>query len=200
MLQKSFLMTILFLLTRGTASVEIPVSGEETKFTLEIESSNSLIGFLKSGDLFLNNIDMDEGSFTFIQFQGFHQSNIIGSPELPEIHKLIEIPQNAVPRIEVVNEELEYYSLGDYGIEDPAFPHQPSLSKSQDPDDKPFEWNEVLYQSDAYISHDLISVELKGHLRSLRLANLIIRPVDYNPVSGIIRVTKSVDFINLYVK
>ena len=41
MLQKSFLMTILFMLTRGIASVEIPVSGEETKFTLEIESSNN---------------------------------------------------------------------------------------------------------------------------------------------------------------
>ncbi|SVE31116.1 uncharacterized protein METZ01_LOCUS483970, partial [marine metagenome] len=177
MFQMRFLINILLMLAIGIASVEIPVSGEVTAFTLESETSNSLAGVLKSGDLFLHNIDMDEGTFTSIQFQGYHQSNIIGSPELPEIHKLIEIPQDAVPRIEIINKEVEYYNLGDYGIENPIFPHQPSLSKSQDPDDVPFEWNEALFQTNAFIEHELISVELKGQLRSLRLANLVIRPI-----------------------
>ena len=62
----------------------------------------------------------------------------------------------------------------------------------------PYKKDDKLYfhsDSDAFISHELISVELKGQLRSLYLANLIIRPVDYNPVRGIIKVTKSVDFM-----
>ena len=103
MFQMHFLINILLMLAIGIASVEIPVSGEGTEFTLESETSNSLTGALKSGDLFLHSIDMDEGLFTSIQFQGYHQSNIIGSPELPEIHKLIELPQNAVPRIDIID-------------------------------------------------------------------------------------------------
>ena len=99
-----------------------------------------------------------------------------------------------MPRIEMVNEEFEYYSLGNYGVEDPVFPHQPSLSKSQDPDDVPFEWNEVLYQTDTFMEHELISVEIKGQLRALRLANLVIRPVDYNPASGVLKVWKNIEF------
>ena len=55
--------------------------------------------------------------------------------------------------------------------------------------------NETIYEEDDYLSPELISVDIKGQLRSLRLANLVIRPVDYNPASGTIRVTKSVDFI-----
>ena len=55
-------------------------------------------------------INLDEGSFAHVKFQGLHQSNIIGSPELPEIHKLIEIPQGARPRVEIVSEEVAYYN------------------------------------------------------------------------------------------
>ena len=46
-----------------------------------------------------------------------------------------------------------------------------------------------IYNTDAYISPELISVDIKGQMRSLRMANLVIRPVDYNPVSGMIKVT-----------
>ncbi len=195
MLQLHFIISTILIFNLSIASVEISISGSETNFRVENESSLSLNGYLQSGDLFLEKILLDGNSFTVIQYQGFHQSNIIGSPELPEIHKLIDIPQNAVPRIEVLYEEVEYYSLADYGVEEPVFPHQPSLSKSQDPDDVPFEWNVSLYQTDAFMEHELISVDIKGQLRSLYLANLVIRPVDYNPVSGRIKVTKSVDFI-----
>lgn len=180
------------------ASEIIPGSGAIAKLIIDQNSEVSLEVSMQIGDIQIMNTEVEEGEFVRLSLLGFHTSNDIGSPELPEIHKLIEIPQNAMPRIEIISEEVEYYSLSDYGIEAPIYPHQPSLSKSQTPDDVPFEWNEVLYQTDAFMEHELISVEIKGDLRSLRLANLVIRPVDYNAVSGIIRVTKSVDFIIHY--
>ena len=66
MLHLRFLITMLFMVAMGIASIEIPVSGTHTKFTLDNRSPLSLAGSLKSGDLILDNIDLDEGSFTFI--------------------------------------------------------------------------------------------------------------------------------------
>ena len=156
---------LLFYLTAicsiSMATVQIPVSGTQTDFVLANQSPLSLYGLLQSGDLYLEEIDTDDDIFTLINFQGYHQSKIIGSPELPEIHKLIEVPQDAVPHVEVISEEIKYYDLSDYGINSFIYPHQPSLSKSQNPEDIPFEWNEALYQTDAYISPQLIS---KTHL------------------------------------
>ena len=45
----------------------------------------------------------NEGEYTHLSLPNFHLSRDIGEPELPEIHKLIEIPYNSVPRIEIVN-------------------------------------------------------------------------------------------------
>ena len=52
----------------------------------------------------------------------------------------------------------------------------------------------VIYKTDAYIAPELISVDIKGQLRSLKFGNLIIRPVDYNPFSGIIKVITDLEF------
>ena len=173
----------------------IPMSDVETVFTVEQQSPTRLGGTFQSGDIIAQPMVVDEGDFFRIVLPGFHSSHKIGHPELPQLHRLIEIPQNAMPRIEVVYEETKYYNLEDFGIENPIFPYQQSLSKSQDPDDVPFEWNETIYEEDDYLSPELISVDIKGQLRSLRLANLVIRPIDYNPVSGMIKVTTNVEFI-----
>ena len=122
MFQMRFSITILFMFAMGISSVDISISGTKTEFTLENASSLSLTGSLKSGDLSLKNIDLDAGSFTYMQFQGFHQSNTIGSPELPEIHKLIEIPQEATPRIEIIKQEYRDYYLEDLGIQNTIYP------------------------------------------------------------------------------
>ena len=139
------------------ASQSIPVTGGITKLIIDQDSEISLVGSMQSGDIQMHSLEADEGEFVRISLPGFHTSKEIGSPELPEIHKLIEIPQNAMPRIEVVYEETEYYNLSSFGISEPIFPYQPSLSKSQDPDDVLFEWNEAIYGSDDYLSPELIS-------------------------------------------
>ena len=86
-----------------------PVTGEVTKLIIDQDSEIYLNGSMQSGDIQMHSLEVDEGEFVRIFLPGFHTSNEIGSPELPEIHKLIEIPQNAMPYIEVVNEETEYY-------------------------------------------------------------------------------------------
>ena len=62
MLQLRFALSILLMFAQGLASVEMSVSGTEAKFILENESPLSLHGSLQSGDLFLENIDLDANS------------------------------------------------------------------------------------------------------------------------------------------
>ena len=117
MLLSRFVVIYCLILNLSQAATIIPVSDGKTVFTIEQESPTILGGTIRSGDIVAYSIEVDEGKFVRISLPEFHTSNTIGSPELPEIHKLIEIPQNAVPRIEVVNEEFEYYSLSDFGID-----------------------------------------------------------------------------------
>jgi len=177
------------------ASVHIPVSGMDSDLLLDNTSAYTLSVSVKAGDLFIETINVESDPFAIIRFNGYHSSNIIGAPELPEIHSLLELPQSAIPRIEIVSEEIVYYSLADFEITDVLYPHQPSLSKSQNPEDVPFEWDISKYEADGYIAGDLVSVDIKGMMRSLRLANLIIRPVDYNPQTGMLKVWKKLDFL-----
>ena len=197
MIQK--IICILFIaLSVCMASVRIPVSGINPELLLDNSPSYHLSVSVQSGDLFLETVNIESDAFASIRFNGYHSSNIIGSPKLPEIHSLIELPQSSMPRIEIVSEEIEYYSLADFGITNVLYPHQPSLSKSENPEDVPFEWDISKYDIDNYIAGDVVSVDVKGMMRSLRLANLIIRPVDYNPKTGMLKVWKSLDFIIHY--
>ena len=124
-----FLIYILFVPVFSLASIKIPISGSNTDLSLTSGTAITLNVTLKTGNLFLDNIELEDRDFSRIYFQGYHQSNIIGNPELPEIHELIELPQNALPMVEIVDEEIEYYYLSDYGVDNIIYPHQPSLSK-----------------------------------------------------------------------
>ena len=75
MLQLRFLISIMFLFALGITAVEISVSGAETEFSIKSESALSLTGSLQTGDLFLENLNLDAGTFASLRLQGFHQSN-----------------------------------------------------------------------------------------------------------------------------
>ena len=130
--------------------VEIEVNTTNSHLSIQIESMTGLKVELDIGNLFLEEIDVSAGVFDRIRLNDFHLSYIIGSPELPEVHRLIEIPQRADARIEIENIDFEYYKLSEFGIINPIFPTQPSLSKSQNPADVPFEWNQDIYDKNSF--------------------------------------------------
>ena len=79
--------------------------------------------------------------------------------------------------LENVSEEISYYSLDELTINNPIFPHQPSLSKSQNIDDIGLYWNKNYYNQNSYNHKDLITVDIEGTLRSVRIGNLNINPM-----------------------
>ena len=120
------------------ATQVIEVSGADTEFKMQQINPVILNVSFTTGDLVTFTETKDEGEFTRLSLPGYHVSRDEGEPELPEIHSLIEIPQNASPRIEIVANEYRDYLLTDLGIESLIYPAQPSLSKSQQPGELPF--------------------------------------------------------------
>ena len=98
------------------ANIQIPVSGENTVYNLSQDNSTVLSGKIITGDIQVQSVNTSEGTFNRIVLPGFHTSNRIGFPELPQIHRLIELPQGASPRFEIIFEEVEYYQLSDFDI------------------------------------------------------------------------------------
>ncbi len=138
------------------------------------------------------NVASDKGEFTEIFIPGTYSIGEIGTPKLPAAKDLIEIPFGAEVSVKVISYDVEEYTLAQYGIENKIMPNQPSLAKDVDPSKVVFEYNQKAYNTNSFSNYDLASVEVLGTLRGMRLARLVIAPVKYNPVKGIIRVFNNI--------
>ena len=133
------------------AASVIEVNGSKTEFDITQATPSVIHVNITTGDIVTFTEMTDDGEYTRLSLPGFHLSRDVGEPELPEIHSLIEIPQSADPQIEVVRSEYRDYLLTDLEIENQIFPAQPSLSKSQNPEDLPFVMNEEVYSKDTFL-------------------------------------------------
>ncbi len=138
-------------------------------------------------------VESERGMFDEIAMPDAFSIGNLGTPKLPATKKLIEIPHGAEVSVRVKNHSITEYRLRDYNISNPLMPVQPSMRKDQNAEDVPFEFNEIVYQTDKFIEPELASVEVLGTMRGTRIARLTIAPVSYNPVQGIIRVCNDIE-------
>ena len=131
--------------------------------------------------------------FTEMTIPDYGASNRMGEPKLPMLKKLIEIPEGATVNINIINYTITEYKLSDYGIQDKLFPCQPSVSKDINKPLPAFEYNSAAYSADQFNTDNLVSVEMIGVMRGVRMARLDIAPVRYNPVKNIIQVYNDIE-------
>ncbi len=146
----------------------------------QLQVSNTISSF---NTLWLNT---EKGEFVEISAPSYSKSNVAGAPQLPVISRMIEIPAGATARVKVISYELKEYKLSDFGITQRLLPAQ--LPQPKSGDKVAFSYNKQLYESNRFYGEELARVEVAGYLRSVKLANLVISPVEYNPVTNTIRV------------
>ncbi|MDO8897280.1 MAG: C25 family peptidase propeptide domain-containing protein, partial [Bacteroidales bacterium] len=168
----------------GRASSQVLVTEDNLSKTKVTYTYSGLTSF---------GIEAERGLFNELIIPGTYAIGEIGTPKLPASKNLIEIPFGADVTVKVLNYNVSEYTLNEYGIEHRVMPVQPSLRKDQSVEDVDFEYLEKMYQKDAFISHDIASIEVLGVLRSYRIARLTVAPVSYNPVQGIIRVYNDIE-------
>ena len=145
---------------------------------------------IKLGDFEISEKTINNDKFLSINYESLYPSTKIGSPNLPQLNQLIEIPNEADVRIEIINDESIEINLNEFKIE----PVQPSISKSADINQIEFNYNKNIYSEDKYIKDKLIHIENKGTLREIRIGNIMFSPFEYNPVTNKLVIHHSVQF------
>ena len=136
----------------------------------------------------------NKGSFTELFIRDHLNAPVVGEPNLPTCCRLLEVPFNEGFEIEITNTSYQDYDLVSFGITNRIIPVQPSLSKGiTDPTQIPFVINEASYLLNRFVGQPLVSVAPAGILRSINLAQLMISPLQYNPVTNQLRVYSSIE-------
>ncbi len=132
-----------------------------------------------------------QGVFSQIGINGYTGTDAIANPQLPVMRKLIEIPFGADVELQVISSSYTDYSLGNLGISE-ILPCQPPVIKSSDKL-PPFVFDPVIYQKNIFYPSTQGTVDVLGVSRGIRLGRVNLNPVQYNPVTKILRVYYSME-------
>jgi hypothetical protein len=174
------------------ANQSITLSTSPAGITIQHEDRQGITLKLQLSRLDFQEINTVEGIFTLLTGDGLVRSQDIGQPNLPTANQLLAIPFGCELEAEVLDSKVEEYSLAELGVTYPIMPTQPSLSKSQDPESVPFEYNRATYARTGFYSQRLVSAKTVGIMRSVNIGLVVIAPFEYNPTQNILRVTKEV--------
>ena len=181
------IITYLFLIGLLVPS-NILVFGDKTNVVYDQITKTELNVSINLGNIELNQKTVSGEEFIEIALDGSHTTQIIGDPSLPMINSLIEIPQDAEPRVEINAKSYTEYTFDELGMSGRIYPTQQSVSKSQDVNSITFTINEEIYSQNSFIDDGIATITDEGTMRSLRLGNLMISPVHYNPTESKLRV------------
>lgn len=198
---KTALLSILLLFVGYTFGQQsIKLTQETTSHEILSKSSNEIVLKNYVSDLQLENVKTKKGIFYKIKTSNYTSESKLGTPELPMFHQLIEIPAGATAVVSVINQQSQTIDLDNYqGYK--LMPHQPSLSKSDDPAKVPFHYVSSIYTTDALSSEPLAIVEKLGNMRSKTIGRLRISPFSYNPITNeltiVTEITVKITFENI---
>ncbi len=177
-----------------SAKGQVTLNNSSTSFIIEESSFNGLTIQNIFSSFQTQNIETEEGSFTEMSAEKYSYTQQPGFPKLPVMRKLISIPIGATVHVNMVASEIREFKLSDLGITNQLIPAQPPVAKSSKSKPK-FVINREAYNQNNFIGDEPANVEIIGLLRDKRLARIDLAPVQYNPVTGIIRV-----YINMEVE
>lgn len=131
------------------------------------------------------------GSFYRISIPGHISSTKPGKPELPVFSRLISIPEGSDYTIKISAVKTLKITPSAKNIEGLLFPAQESETKNVRQTKQTFRFDKEAYAVRGFIPSDTVSIESLGIVRKVKLANLYISPVRYNPHSNVLEVITS---------
>ena len=131
------------------------------------------------------------GEFVELIVNDLSRSNDIGKPEIPIYTKLIEVPIGATVRMNVLGYDEELISLSDWGVFTLIKPTQPSQRKDSD-NPAAFQYDKQTYTKKGYVNEKIALFEDEGVMRSCRIGQIIVAPIQYNPTENKLRVLNNI--------
>ncbi|GEM_PF-1007139 len=173
------------------------MTGDGGEGSLRLDSAPGMQGFRAihhTGSLSLKLRSTPEGKFRQLKVEGLVPAGPKGNPELPVRSRLIQVPADAGVRVTVHGFDEQIISLNQQGIPQKIFPVQPSKVKHSEGNPEKFYFSREIYKADRFIGQDLVSINMLGFMRDLKLARLQVAPVQYNPARNQLRVISNLEF------
>lgn len=177
----------------STIQDKVKLGASETGLTVKRTEGSSFNFYSSLAGLKLMEVDTKSGGYIKLLAEGYVSTIDLGSPELPSLSKLVEIPIGSEIAIIVKSYTEEIIDLNSLGAGKKIFPAQPSLSKSQEPEDLEFYFNEEIYSLNEFVEHPVAVIDRLGTMRGVHLGRLRIHPVQYNPVTNQLRVLNNLE-------
>ena len=169
------------LLSSNLIADEIVVNEKNNSFNVINISDDSFIFRNALNRINTQIVKTENASFVKLIIPSYTSSSAFGSPELLSINKLINVPANCEPTIEIISSKERIISLNDYNISFPVFPNQPSISKGQDIDKVKFYLNDEAYNLNDFNKSNVVEIIKTGVQRGVELSRLSLSPISYNP-------------------
>ena len=126
--------------------------------------------------------------YQFIHIEGFAKMDEVGNPALPSRNEIIAMPKGATGKVSILSSEYTEYK---------GYQIHPALEPARDTEGAPepeFTINSRLYNTNSFFPNNIVEILDVGISRGTPLAKTQIRPVQYNPVTGTIRVYNKIKF------
>ncbi|MDY7107603.1 MAG: C25 family cysteine peptidase, partial [Planctomycetota bacterium] len=134
------------------------------------------------------------GRFLQLNWPGAAPLGEIGSPRLPVLRRLVVIPDGARARLNVVEGSSVMLDLAEAGYPTALWPRQAPIEKTPGArENAPFDFNGRAYAIDRMLPIERVTLTELGVVRGHRLALLEVRPVAYNPATGVLRLWPEMD-------
>jgi hypothetical protein len=133
----------------------------------------------------------DYGNFFRLTIPGHTHTTEPGDPELPVYSRLITLPESEGFKIKITDVRFERINPPSRKIGGQVWPAQESNVKRELRDKPPFRLNRETYSRKNVITSDTVSIIPEGKMRNIKLANLVVSPVHYNPGKNSVEIIKS---------
>jgi len=188
-------LTLLFAAT-GIAADLLPLQPDVTAQPLQVnvldETANGLSLSLEATGIHSESVGGDAVGHALLSWPDAGIEGAIGNPQLPVRRMLVAIPYGATVLASVTTANWTEHILFDLTGEAALMPVQPPLEKIEGAT-VPFTKNASAYQVNSY--GDLPTVEVEDYIvvRGQQMALVTVRPVQYNPVAGTVRIAQGLN-------
>jgi len=171
------------------ASAEIQAADPNRVLTVDRSDFSKIDLTFSLGDLESRSITAGNEEFCLLSIGDYGFTGAIGAPRLPVVREFIEIPHGAGYELVLSDLVFAETALSAMGLDGRIVPAQEPLPKARQA--APFVIDEALYKTDAYVFTETARLGEEMIARGRRLVVVELFPVNYNPVSGTVRILES---------
>ena len=182
-MNRNYILILLFISSVWAADLGIKAKNLKGKSTIGLDSSDNYETKIEVLVEEFNLINLNEGSKVVID-KGVSTLKQ-GFPDVPKLTTSIIVPDESEMILNVIDSNYEEYT----GVS--LVPSKGYITRDIDPESIPYIYNES-YNKDQFYPENIAELDSPYILRDLRGQSISIYPVQYNPVSKVIRVYSNI--------